>query len=142
MLLLSAVSVFANLPGGGTNGTNVTLTDNGTTVTMANGIVSITFTKTSAQISTINYTFNNTGSSQTLNLVSGNSNGGKLYWENSNNQGLTFTYSVVADPASDGGNYAEVSMVSTTVTNVVMEVHYSMLRGNTGFYVTPIFIHR
>ena len=142
LLLLSAVSVFANLPGGGTNGTNVTLTDNGTTVTMANGIVSITFTKTSAQISTINYTFNNTGSSQTLNLVSGNSNGGKLYWENSNNQGLTFTYSVVADPASDGGNYAEVSMVSTTVTNVVMEVHYSMLRGNTGFYVTPIFIHR
>ena len=46
----------------------VTITDNGTTVTMANGIVAIVITKTSAEIDTINYTFNNTGSSRTLNL--------------------------------------------------------------------------
>jgi hypothetical protein len=70
----------------------VTLTDNGSTVTIANGIVSIVCTKSSGQISNINYTFNNNGSSQTLNLVSGNPNGGKFYWEDSNNEGLTFTY--------------------------------------------------
>jgi fibronectin type 3 domain-containing protein len=141
--LLSAIPVFANLPGGGTGtGANVTLTDNGTTVTVANGIVSIIFTKSSAQISTINYTYNNGGGSQTINLVSGNPNGGKLYWENSNNEGLTFTYSLVVNPAANGGNYAEVAMVTTTVANIVMEVHYSLLRGSTGFYVTAIWSHQ
>ena len=134
--------VLGNIPGGGTGtGANVTLTDSGTTVTIANGIVSIICTKSSGQITTINYTFNNTGSSQTLNLLSGNSNGGKLYWENSNNQGLTFTYSLVADPASNGGNYAEIALVTTSVANDVLEVHYSLLRGSTGFYVTAIYSH-
>ena len=141
-LLLSACNLLANpnVPGGGNTGTGspVTLTDNGTTVTMANSIMSIVITKSSATISTINYTFNNTGSSQTLNLVSGNPNTGKLYWENSNNEGLSFTYSVVAN----NGDYAEVVLSSTTVANVLFEVHYSMRRGSTGFYVTPIFIHR
>jgi len=79
------------VPGGGTNGPNVTLTDNGTTVTIGNGIVSIIITKSNGQIGTINYTFNNTGTPQTLNLVSGNPNGGKLYWEVSGNEGLAFT---------------------------------------------------
>ena len=141
-LLLSATAVFANLPGGGNGtGANVTLTDSGTTVTMNNGIVSITFTKSSAQISTINYTFNNNGSSQTLNLVSGNSNGGKLYWENSNNQGCVFTYALVVDPASNGGNYADVALSTTTVVGIAMEVHYSLARGNTGFYVAVVWTH-
>ena len=139
--VLFAIPTFANTPGGGTNGPNVTLTDNGTTVTMANGTMSIVITKSSAQIGTINYTFNNTGSSRTLNLVSGNPNGGKFYWENSNNEGLSFTYSVVSDPAANGGNYAEVSLVSTTVANVIMDVHYSMLRGSSGFYSTAIWSH-
>ncbi|HZS55986.1 MAG TPA: polysaccharide lyase family protein, partial [Bryobacteraceae bacterium] len=136
---------FANIPGGGTgNGANVTLTgtaSNSTTCTMSNGIVSITMTKASAQITTINYTFNNTGTSQTLNLLSGNSQGGKLYWEESNNQGLSFTYSVVADPASNGGNYAEVALYSNTIADMPFEVHFSMLRGSTGFYVTAMWLH-
>jgi len=63
------------LSGGTGTGPNVTLTDNGTTVTLANGTMSIVITKSSAQIGTINYTFNNTGSPQTLNLVSGNPHG-------------------------------------------------------------------
>jgi len=142
--LAFASAALANLPGGGTGtGASVTLVDNGNgTVTMANGIVSIVFTKTGAQINNIYYTYNNTGSTATTDLVAGNSNGGKLYWENSNNQGNVFTYSIVADPAGNGGNYAEVSMFTTTVANCAMEVHYSMLRGSTGFYVTPIWSHR
>lgn len=75
---------LANIPGGGTGtGANVTLTgtaSNSTTSTMRNGIVSITFTKSNAQISTINYTYNNGSGTQTINLLSGNPNGGKLYW--------------------------------------------------------------
>ena len=139
---LFALPVYANLPGGGNGaGANVTLTDSGTTVTMNNGIIAIIFTKSSGQISTINYTFNNGGGSQTLNLVAGNSNGGKLYWENSNNQGCVFTYSLVVDPASNGGNYAEISLVTTTVANISMEVHYSLARGNTGFYVAVVWSH-
>ena len=143
ILLLVGNRVFANIPGGSTNGPNVTLTDNGDgTVTIANGTVSIHCNKSSAVIDQINYTFNNSGSVQTLNLVSGNPNGGKLYWENSNNEGLTFTYSVIADPGANGGGYAEIALFSTTVTGDALEIHYSMLRGNSGFYVAPIWFHR
>jgi fibronectin type 3 domain-containing protein len=139
---LLALPVLANLPGGGNGtGANVTLTDGGTTVTLNNSIVSITFTKSSAQVSTINYTFNNTGSSQTINLVAGNPNGGKLYWENNTNQGCVFTYALVADPVSNGGNYAEVALKTTTMSGISMEVHYSMLRGATGFYCAVVWSH-
>jgi len=144
LLLFSSTlwKVQANNPGG-TDGTgaNVTLTSTSTTFTMSNGIVSILGSKTGGNITQINYTFNNTGSSQTLNLLSGGNNGGQLYWEHSNNQGLSFTYSVVADPSTNGGGYAEVVLYTTTQANMPMEVHYSMLRGSPGFYVTPIFIH-
>ncbi len=141
-LSLAINPAFANIPGGGTGtGANVTLTDSGSTVTLANGIVSIVCTKSSAQIGTINYTYNNGGGTQTINVLSGNSNGGKLYWENSTTEGLTFTYSLVVDPATTGGNYAEIEMVTTSVTNDVLDVHYSLLRGSTGFYVTAIWSH-
>lgn len=143
LALLTPASLFANITGGGTNGTAVTLTDNGDgTVTMANGIVSIHINKTGGAVDQINYTFNNSGVTQTLNVLSDGHNGGQLYWENSGNQGLSFTYAVVANPASTGGNYAEVVLSCTTVANILFEVHYSMLRGNTGFYATPIWIHR
>ena len=80
-MVSAAVSAFANVPGGGTNGPNVTLTDNGGTVTIANGIVSILCTKSGATIDQINYTYDNGGGSQTINLLSGGNNGGQLYWE-------------------------------------------------------------
>src|ERR1035437_6753530 len=104
-LLLIASSVFANIPGGGTGtGPDVTLTDNGTTVTMANGIVSIVITKASAEIHTINYTYNNSGSPTTYQVLAGGKNGGEFYWENGGFGTGTFAYSVVAN----NGNYCEV----------------------------------
>ena len=136
-------SAHANLPGGGTSGASVTLTDNGDgTVTMANGIIAIHINKTGGDIDQISYTYNNSGSPQTQQVLAGGHNGGDLYWEDSGNQGLSFTYAVVANPASIGGNYGEVVLSCTTVANILFEVHYSLLRGNTGFYVTPIWIHR
>jgi rhamnogalacturonan endolyase len=141
--LIATVPVFANIPGGGTNGPDATLVDNGDgTVTMANGIVSILCAKSGATINQINYTYNNGGGSQTINLLSGGNNGGQLYWELGGFGGGTFTYTVVADPAANGGNYAEISLLSTSVSSGTMEVHFSMLRGSTGFYVTPIWSHR
>lgn len=141
--LLSATSLLANLPGGGTSGANVTLTDNGDgTVTMANGIVSIHLKKSTGVIDKINYTCNNSGSPQTLNLLGGGYRGGMFYWENSSDLGPSFSYAVVADPAANGGNYAEIVLTAYDVPNIVMEAHYSLLRGNSGFYVTPIWIHR
>jgi autotransporter-associated beta strand protein len=142
-LLAVTARALANIPGGGTGtGPDVTLVDNGPSVTIANGIVSILCTKAGATIDQINYTYNNGGGTQTINLLSGGNNGGQLYWELGGFGGGTFTYSVTADPASNGGNYAEISLVSSSASSGTMEVRFSMLRGSTGFYVTPIWSHR
>src|SRR5882757_1679647 len=118
LLLLSSVGVDANISGGGTGtGANITLTSNtsGTGYVMNNGIVSITITKSNAEIHTINYTFNNGTGNQTLQLLSGGHNGGEFYWENGGFGGSAFTSSIVVDPtvgdASHAkGDYAEVDL--------------------------------
>ena len=138
-MLLSEPPAFANLPGGGTNGAAVTLTDNGNgTVTLANGIISILIDKAAATVNQINYTFNNNGSVQTLNVLSGGNNGGQLYWEFGGFSSGAATYSVVAN----NGNYAEVSCLFDSASSGQVDVHFSLPRGATGFYVTPIWIHR
>ena len=141
IFLLTGNPVLANIPGGGTGtGPNVTLTDNGTTVTLANGIVSIVITKTSAEIHTINYCYNNSGSMATNQLLSGGNNGGLLYWFQNGGTFIAgpFTQSVVANDT----NYAEISLSYASPTNGVMDIHYSMLRGSPGFYTTAILTHR
>ena len=138
--MLSAIPVFANLPGGGTGtGPNVMLVDNGDgTVTMANGIVSIHINKASAVVDQINYTFNNSGSTQTLNVLAGGNNGGQLYWEFGGFSTGSATYSVVANTT----DYAEVDMLFNSASSGQVDIHFSLTRGATGFYVTPIWIHR
>src|SRR5450432_1458425 len=78
----SSMLLFANIPGGGTGtGMDVTLVDNGNgTVTMSNGIVSLLINKTSANITQVNYTYDNGGGSTTTQLLSGGHNGGQMYW--------------------------------------------------------------
>jgi len=133
----------ANIPGGGTGtGPNVTLTSTATTATMSNGVVSILCTKAGATINQINYTFDNGGGPQTLQLLQGGKNGGQFYWENGGFGSGTFAYSVVADPATNGGDYAEIELLLTSATNGQMDVHFSMLRGSPGFYATVIWSHR
>jgi autotransporter-associated beta strand protein len=138
--LLLGGSALANVPGGGTGtGPNVTLVDNGNgTVTMANGIVSILIDKSAANVNQINYTFNNNGSTQTINVLSGGNNGGQLYWEFGGFSTGSATYSVVANTP----DYAEVSMFFNSASSGAIDIHFSMPRGATGFYVTPIWIHR
>jgi rhamnogalacturonan endolyase len=139
-VLLAMPSVFANIPGGGTGtGANVTLVNNGNgTVTMGNGIVSVLCNTSAAQITEINYTYNNGGSSTTRQLLNGGTDGGEFYWETGGFGSGSFTYT----PVANTGNYAEMDLLSTSSTNGTMDVHFSMLKGSTGFYVTAIWSHR
>jgi rhamnogalacturonan endolyase len=138
--LASSLAAFGNLPGGGTGtGPDVTLLDNGNgTVTMANGIVSILCTKNSATITQINYTYNNSGTTVTRQLLAGGTDGGQLYWETGGFGSGVFNYSVVAN----NGDYCEIDLASESTTNGVMDIHFSMLRGSPGFYVAVIWSHR
>ena len=64
--LLTGWLAWGNLAGGGTGaGPAVTLTDSGSTVTIANGIISLLCTKSGATINQINYTYNNSGTAVT-----------------------------------------------------------------------------
>jgi rhamnogalacturonan endolyase len=139
-ILAMAGPALANIPGGGNgSGSDVTLVNNGNgTVTMANGIVSIVCTTSSATINQINYTYNNSGTTETNQLLANGTDGGKLYWETGGFGTGTFNYSAVAST----GNYCEMDLLSTSATSGVMDVHFSMLRGSPGFYVTAIFSHR
>ncbi len=139
LLCLTTIPTAANVPGGVISTTTpVTVTDGGSTVTLANGILSILCTKVGATINQINYTFNNGGGSQTQQVLSGGYNGGQLYWESGGFGTGSFTYSLAANT----GSYAEIDLVSTSATNGVLDIHFSMLKGSPGFYVTPIWIHR
>jgi len=143
LFLLMGNLAWANIPGGGTGtGPNVTLTDNGSTVTLANGIVSIVITKTSAEIDTIKYTYKNSATTVTNQLLAGGNggSGGYLYWFQNGGTFIAgpFTESVVANNT----NYAEISLSYASPTNGIMDIHYSMLRGSPGFYTTAILTHR
>ncbi|HEV2455692.1 MAG TPA: polysaccharide lyase family protein [Verrucomicrobiae bacterium] len=135
-----AIPASANIPGGGTgSGPDVTLVNNGNgTVTMANGIVSILCSTSSASINQINYTSTNSGATVTNQLLAGGTDGGKLYWETGGFGTGSFSYSAAANT----GNYCEMDLLSASATSGAMDVHFSMLRGSPGFYVTAIFAHR
>ena len=105
---------------------------------MSNGIVSILITKADATITQINYTYNNGSGATTTQLLAGGTDGGELYWETGGFGAGNFAYSVVANT----GNYAEVSLLTTSTASGTMEVDFSMLPGSTGFYVTAIWSHR
>jgi rhamnogalacturonan endolyase len=124
-------STGANIPGGGTTGPDVTVTDNGTTVSLSNGIVSIVITKSTGQID--NFIWNE------QNLLTGGTQGGKVYWELQAGNG---TYTLTADPNTNGGNQAEVRIHTTgSANNLDVDIDYALLRGNTGFYATGILSH-
>jgi autotransporter-associated beta strand protein len=149
MLAAGAGVARANVPAAIVSSTAaaVTLTDNGSTVTLSNGIVSILCTKSDANITQINYTYNNGTSTQTKQLLNGGTDGGKLYWEYGGFGGDSCTYSVAVNPSTGdanhpAGDYGEIDMLSSSGTNGTVDMHFSMLRGSPGFYVTAIWSHR
>ncbi len=68
-----------------------------------------------------------------------------MYWEfGGYGNGGTWTYAVAADPATNGGNYAEIVLtcIATGTSQVGdLQVNFSMLRGSPGFYVTLTMKH-
>jgi autotransporter-associated beta strand protein len=147
-LLLHPLIACANIPGGGTGtGADVTLTTTPTTATLSNGIVSIQCIESGASLDQVNYTYNNGSGSITTQMLAGGTDGGEFYWDTGGFGTGTFNYSVVVDPSLGDanharGDYAEIDLLSSGGTNGAMDVHYSMLRGSPGFYVTVIWSHR
>ncbi len=138
----------ANNPGGGTGtGANVTLVDNGDgTVTVANGIVAINIGKANARLNSINYTYNNNGTTRTTEVLEA---AGQYYWGGfitfpSGAKAVNFsdgplTYSASVDPS---GNRVDVELLrGDTAQDGTFETHFTMLRGSTGFYTTGVITH-
>jgi len=122
----------------------VTVTDNGSTGTLDNGIVSIVIAKSDAHISAMNY--------QGQNLLAGGSSGGEFYWSwnQPNYQNPVVTqYALVQDPSTNGGTIAEVDLFSpwnsnasdTNVAALDVDIHYFLLQGSQGFYASSIISH-
>ena len=140
-LSLNPAVAPANIPGGGTgDGPNVTVTDNGDgTVTMANGLVAIVLVKATGRLNAVTYTRHDGGAARTRAILLGR---GQYYYGGFMLGNGVYAYSLAADPARDGGGYADVRLLSTTDTQGVMEIHFSMRRGSPGFYSTAILTHR
>ena len=134
VVFLIALSVQANVPGGGTGtGGNVTVTTNGTNVTLANGIVSFTINTTNGNVT--NFTYNGT------NLLTGGNGGGYFYFDGSGGPTLANpTYTLTVNPANNGGNQAEV-FLQTIASPMDMGVYYDLLRGQQGIYNTLVLTH-
>ena len=146
-ILLNLALIFgpdmaaANTAADGTGaGPDVTVTDNGDeTVTMTNGIASIVIVKKTGRLNSVAYTYDNDGTTKTRETLSGK---GQYYYGGFSLGNGSFEYSLATDPASNGGNLADVKLLSTTEKNGVMEIHFSMLRGSPGFYSTATMTHR
>ena len=106
---------------------------------MTNGIASIVIVKKTGRLNSLAYTYDDEGKSKTCETLSGN---GQYYYGGFSLGNGVFEYSLATDPASNGGNLADVKLVSSTETNGVMEIHFSMLRGSPGFYSTATMTHR
>jgi rhamnogalacturonan endolyase len=114
---------------------NVTLTDNGSTVTLSNGIVSATIQKTDGKVTVLT----RSGGSNLL------QNGGSIYFDanltvgtNSLYLGLSpATYAVVTNTLQ----LVEISLSNTNMGGFNVELHYAMRSGESGLYPYTIWRH-
>jgi len=120
----------------------VTVTDNGRTWTLDNGIVKATITKDSGSMPSLIY------KGVTITQASGGT------WEHNPQGAPVLVNSVSIDPATNGGARAEVSIKGKSNgtftmtrsapgggTMVDIEIRYSLGRGESGIYVYSILSH-
>jgi rhamnogalacturonan endolyase len=119
----------------------VTVFDNGTTVTMDNGIVSVLITKASGAITTFNY--------NGANILTGGYSGGQFYWSwnmpNYQNP-AGCTYSLTADPSTNNNDYAEIKLHmtwdgSSSTAAMDVDIYYSLKRNVSGLYAAAKLSH-
>jgi len=123
----------------------VTVTDNGRTWTLDNGIVKATINKNNGNMPSLVYHGIET-------MGSGGNSGG--YWEQTPQAAPQLTQTITIDPATNGGARAEVAVKGVTGGTVMLtpgapgggtycdiEVRYALGRGESGIYAYAIFSH-
>jgi rhamnogalacturonan endolyase len=120
---------------------DVIVIDNGTTVTLKNGIVNATITKSNATVSSLIY--------NGIELIKGGYRGGSIYWSwnmpsYQNPSGCT--YSLVTNPSTNNFDLAEIKLHMTwngTTTTAAMDVdvYYSLQRDTSGLYASATLFH-
>lgn len=143
-LLLGATSSHASSPSAAAQSSpaDVTVTDNGNSWTLSNGIVKATIRKGSGSMASLVY--------RGVETMGGN--GG--YWEQTPQDALKLTNTITIDPASNHGTRAEISVKGITDgkqmltpnapgggTYCDMEIRYALGRGDQGIYVYAVFSH-
>ncbi len=103
----------------------VTITDNGASWVLDNGIVKATINKRNGNMVSLVYKGINTM-------------GGGGYWEQTPSGQVTQT--VTIDPAKNGGERAEVDVKGVT-GRMDIEVRYALQRGASGIYAYAVFSH-
>ena len=103
----------------------VTVKDNGATWVLDNGIVQATITKRDGRM-------------QALQFHGINTMGGGGYWESSPSGA---TDSLTIDPATNGGERAEVSVKGAPGRGIAIELRYALARGISGIYAYAIYTH-
>jgi len=119
----------------------VTVTDNGRSWTLNNGIVKATIGKSDGSLWSLVY--------QGVETM-----GGGGYWEQTPQNAPQLTDTVMIDPAANGGARAEVAVKGVTGGTVMLtpgapgggtycdiEVRYALGRGDSGIYAYAIFSH-
>jgi len=121
--------------------TAVTVTDNGRTWTLDNGLVKATVVKNNGNLSSLVYR-----GVETM--------GAGGYWEQTPQGAAQVSQTVTIDPSKNGGARAEVAVKGVTGGKVMLspsapgggtycdlEIRYAMGRGESGFYAYAIFSH-
>ena len=102
---------------------------------MANGVVTAKVKISTAQILQLTYN----GTQVTDGGTSGTS---AFYWQG--NSGSSDTLTIIADPSTNGGNYAEIDLVDSylnNTSNADAHRHFAMFRGSPGIYAVEIMSH-
>ena len=104
----------------------MTVTDNGATWTLDNGIIKATILKTNGNMQTIMY--------HGVSIV-----GRSEYWERVPSGQITSSLTI--DPAKNGGQRGEVAVKGVNAP-MDIEVRYVLERGVSGFYTYAEYTHK
>ncbi|MDR3405937.1 MAG: polysaccharide lyase family 4 protein [Chthoniobacter sp.] len=127
-------SLRANVPGGGEGGADVTLTDHGTTVVLANGIVSATISKAEARVTSLVYHGNQMVDPKGLYW---SMDGGKAYQNPVHCAWRVVTQTPAMVDVSCKHVYAKGDPHAVDI-----DIHYVLRQGNTGLYAYAVLEHQ
>ncbi|MBC8095753.1 MAG: autotransporter-associated beta strand repeat-containing protein, partial [Akkermansiaceae bacterium] len=133
IVLVTGYAAGANDPGGGTNGigANVTLTDNGSSVTLGNGTLTATITKSNAKITSLLFR----GRQMVVGDIYFSMDGGSNYEQPSS---CVFT---IKTNTADMVDIGMRCFGTNRIHKFDIEVHYVLRRGDSGLYAYAVLDH-